>query len=188
MIFVGVLFDLTPILLVVLAVVVIVMLGGDIIGGAQHLQQAQDTSGFWKSTWNPFSGFYRAYHNIVGDAKIVGGVVGGGLVGIFLGPVIYTLGSWVSTFFAYIFFTIWFLFRGVFIWSFTSPSRLAITTTTLVIENIPVVDLLPGTTFMVWRHIKKSRTEDDKKHNENIASLNAVAGRSIPRYMKAQTV
>ncbi len=99
------------------------------------------------------------------------GAIGVALTGvgaIFIGPLIYETISFISTILAYLLFTFWFLFNGVNIWSFSKPKKVFLNLITIIVEEIPILDLLPGTTFMVWRHIKMSQTEDKIKNNKII--------------------
>jgi hypothetical protein len=74
--------------------------------------------------------------------------------------------SFIATFCAYIIFTIWFFTKGVNIWSFNSAERVGINMVSGLIEFIPILNLLPGITMMVWRHIKISQKEDQAKEAE----------------------
>jgi hypothetical protein len=45
----------------------------------------------------------------------------------------------------------------------------------MIVEEIPLLDLLPGTTIMVWRHVKMSQVEDKIKNNEiTISKLSRI--------------
>lgn len=86
--------------------------------------------------------------------------------------------SWVSSVLGYIFFTIWFFFKGVYIWSFDKSTKVLINIVTFLIEMFPGLDLLPGTTFMVWRHVKISQKQDkDKFAEQKRKQVRVIQGR-----------
>lgn len=99
-----------------------------------------------------------------------------------MSPLLYMFTSIISTSIAYILFTIWFFFKKVNMWSVSKMSRLFTTLVTLLIENIPLVDLLPGTTLMVWRHVKTTQAEDKMKQVTAKNSAQQSGSRRNVRY------
>ncbi len=186
MIAVGVFFDLVPIIAILAMMFVVFQLsGGFFINNAAN--NASLASKYCAEAKKPstggIAGWYHhwlaknaceTYTNFAKEHAVIGvgiATISGGLVAFFVGPIIYTAVSFISTFVAYTLFFFWFGFKGVNMWSFRNEKRILTNIGTFIIENIPVVDLLPGTTFMVWMHIKLSRNEDvvkTKEKNEKI--------------------
>ena len=161
----GVFFDLLPVILIFVAVGLVIMLLGDTGVTASHAVVAAELC---ESTpW--YYVFDKAGACIVKNAASVEVVVSlflGGATAIFLGPFIYTFGSFLSTILAYFFFTVWFYMKGVHMWTFTKGQRVLVNLCTVVVETIPLLNLLPGITFMVWRHVAISQAEDAIKDSE----------------------
>lgn len=179
MIFTAVVFDLIPIFVLVITVSGAFLLLSQAVDVADLANDVSKCS-WWKAT---------TWWGIMNCDEVVKVAAFGGTsitLGIVIGPLLYTAASFVSTFFAYLLFTVWFFFKGVNIWSFSEMKKIFTTITTLVIENIPLVDLLPGTTIMVWRQVKMTQTEDkieNKKRVEN--AQRALAPRRARRRQPA---
>lgn len=182
MIAVGIIFDLLPILSILIMVFVVFQLtGGTMIG--KSFQTASEAEKWCAELRDPNTGFWRtriaAFYCGNGSAHareqfsygIIGAVLSDSLVLFFLGPIIYTATSIISTFMAYLLFFFWFGFKRVNMWSFNNEKRILINFGTFIVENIPGLDLLPGTTFMVWVHIRLSRNEDEEKAKEGTANI-----------------
>jgi len=171
----GILFDLFPLLLVVgVAVFVMYSLGGmENVGkgtaniqAANELAQQENTTGSAEEALTGAGiGLIGAAQAGSGAAQAAVGILAGGATVFFIGPLIYVIGSFITSTIAYFFFTIWFFMKGVNIWSFGSVERMTVNVCTFVVEHVPILDLLPGITFMVWRHVEVSRIEDTLKEN-----------------------
>lgn len=175
MIAVGVIFDLLPILLLVGIIFwVIVSMGGS-MEDVKHLSKSIEVyTGANESNWFDRI-FDKAGALIVGGisgGSLAKGAVAGGLTAFFFGPFIYVVASFIASTLAYIFFTFWFLAKGVNIWAFGSFQRTLVNLSTIIVENVPIVDLFPGITVMVWRHITISRAEDKLKESELVHKVN----------------
>jgi hypothetical protein len=98
---------------------------------------------------------------------------GAGGIGILflLIPLVYTAVSFISTLLAYFVFTIWFFLKGVNMWSFTNAQRVGINLLSGIIEFLPLVNLLPAITVMVWRHVKISQVEDRIKEADQAKKI-----------------
>ncbi len=176
MIAVGVLFDLMPMLLIVITMLVVFQLtGGTMLGDAvkDYAQQKtlEEKSGLDYGKWGGW--IFKPSDYAKTRVYFVGAVGGTSavLTVLFLGPVIYTAGSFISTFMAYLLFFFWFGFKRVNMWSFKNEKRILTNVGTSVIEGIPGLNILPGITLMVWIHIKLSRNEDmedAKEKNEKM--------------------
>lgn len=100
-----------------------------------------------------------------------------GAAGLVLGPIIYTIGSFIATALAYIVFIIWFYMKGVNVLTFSSGERVLVNLMSVVIEYIPIVNLFPSITIGVWRHIKVSQVEDKIKDNELLSKASKAINR-----------
>lgn len=138
MIVVGILFDLLPFILILAAIgVVMYGLGGD----------AETVAG-------------AAQGSKLDMFKLGVSGAGGIATAILAGPLLYVIGSFITLVFGYFSFTIWFLFKGVNIWSFNSVQRVLVNAIAVAVESIPILNMLPGITLMVWRHVKVTQAED----------------------------
>ena len=163
----GVFFDLLPIILVLVVIFfVISQVGGGIVEEAASYAEAgqQIEEG---GVWNTVHGY--VWKVVAGSRVLV--QVGwkalvGGTAALFFGPFLYIIGSFIASTLAYFFFTFWFFMKGVNIWTFGSAQRVLVNVTSIIVEHIPGLDLLPGITFMVWRHVVISRAEDALKDSE----------------------
>ena len=180
MIAVGVLFDLMPMLLIAIMMLVTFNLFGSnwaVNDYIYHSNKASEWCAYSKA--HPYNIFAkeRCFHHTrraKNSTYYAGGILafqtgGAGLVGLFVGPIIYTAGSFISTFMAYLLFFFWFGFKRVNMWSFKNEKRILTNIGTSIIEGIPVLNLLPGITLMVWIHIKLSQNEDiENAKEENV--------------------
>ncbi len=91
-------------------------------------------------------------------------MIGGGFI---VGPMLYFIGSLLSIFLAFFVFLAWFGVRKVFVLS-PKPGRLVANLLTLIIECLPIFNILPGITFAVWRHVRISQKEDETKHRQQM--------------------
>jgi hypothetical protein len=189
MIFAGIVFDLIPLgLVVIMMMFIFAAINGSGIG--ENLSEiAEDTAKLNKAPADSGGGYgadidLGSVHNPIPaiNVGINAGIIffktgGAGIAavagGIIAGPIIYTIGSFVATICGYLFFTFWFLFKGVNIWSFSSTKRVIWNGITGFIETVPILNMLPGTTLMVWKHISITNAEDMLKHNE---AMKKVAG------------
>jgi len=168
----GVFFDLLPIILLIIAGYFVVSSLGmgnysEDVGNLANADQAIEAGGFW----NTFAGYAikgTAYTRIGGRATkdVVKIVFFGGASAFLFGPFIYMIGSLVASTLAYFVFIIWFYIKGVNILTFSSAQRVLVNIGSIIVEHIPGLDLLPGITFMVWRHVVISRAEDALKDSE----------------------
>ena len=167
---VGVFFDLFP--LIVLAVAAYLLFQAFSSWAVEdyvyHSGKAADWCAY--SVTHPYNliAKERCFHHKTrarNSLYYAGGIfaITGGTASVFVGPIIYTAASFLSTITAYLCFTFWFLSKRVYMWSFSKPERVFVNMVTLVIENVPLLDILPGTTLMVWRHVKISQMEDKNK-------------------------
>lgn len=181
MIGVAILFDLLPLMLLIVVVVFMMYsatgnMAEDLSNIAKANQAAQNGTahGFWG--WLAVKTIYG-----IGGARVAvkagAALFAGGLGAIILGPIVYTIGSFFASTFAYIIFTVWFFVKGVNIWSFSSTERVLVNMSAIIVENIPLLDLLPGITFMAWRHVKISRAEDTIKDSELLNKASKVASK-----------
>ena len=168
----GVFFDLLPIiLLVVVGFFVISSLGmGNYSEDVTNLSKADkaiEEGGFWNTVagWGIKGTAYTRIGGRAAKDTVKIALFGGGSALIF-GPPLYMIGSFVASILAYLFFTIWFFIKGVNIWTFGSAQRVLVNMGSIIVEHIPGLDLLPGITFMVWRHVVISRAEDTLKDSE----------------------
>lgn len=150
----AVFFDLFPTILIFLAIAISIYS----LGGVGVLEDIADSFGgnVIDDWWNRSQVVYKtgAY-----SATAI-------LELIFIGPLIYTIGSFVATIFAFLVFIPWFYLKGVNMLSFSKSSRILANGLSALIESVPVLNLLPGITFMVWRHIKITQMEDKIKNFE----------------------
>jgi len=177
MIAVGIFFDLLPFLSVLL-MLIFVMMGVATLIGLDSIKSCASVSEKW---WRIGDGIRCGW--MLGKVFVTGAATIGSLV--IMGSTLYSIVSWISTAIAYTLFTVWFWVKGVRIWSFSRASRILVNMMTIIIEMIPLLDLLPGTTVMVWRHVKVSQTEDKAKHKALVKkSLRVVRGggrRALPK-------
>lgn len=68
---------------------------------------------------------------------------------------------------AYASFTLWFALNGIHI--FKKPRGVAVTVTTMILEAIPFIKMLPGLSFWVWRIIVISRVKEKTPQKKNFA-------------------
>lgn len=178
MIGIGLLFDLLPILIIL----VLFMVGIYFIVTTSGLTELADVAttisdpdaGFWEKTAAKTKGAWIGFR--VGFETILATAFG---VFFFL-PLLYTLTSFMSVFIGYLLFTFWFMFRGVYIWSFSNPKKILVTLTTAILETIPLVNLLPGITIMVWRHVKYTQMEDALQNKETVVKTARMIQRVAP--------
>lgn len=164
MVAVAILIDLLPLIFILLAVgLVVYVLAGDV--GQDMLDSVGGN--YVDDRWNRLQILWKA-----GRAG-----AGGLMLLVFVGPLLYTVASFLSIFFGYLLFTFWFMFKGVNMWSFRSMQRVIVNLTAAVVELIPLVNLLPGISLMVWRHVKLSQMEDRVKNEENIHSISKQLAR-----------
>lgn len=174
MILVGVFFDLIPVLMVALAILLVAY------GLTETYSTLIDASVAAKTNCTKWELLYKpVYCGVVGLVRYANLGVQVGIVvvssvgaGVFVGPALYVFGSYLSVFTAYLFFTLWFLFKGVNIWSFSNTKRVLVNISSMVVENVPGLNLLPGITVMVWRHVKMSQMED---RVENASALQSAS-------------
>ena len=135
------------------------------VADAQKL--CQDAGGWWDITGHVGC--------MIGKTKVaikaIGALTSGGFTAVFIGPLLYMVGSLISSVMYLMVFSLWFAFYGVHIWSFTKAKKLFINLITLVVESIPGPDMLPTITIMVFTHIKVSRAEDRVAHIEAQAKM-----------------
>ncbi len=144
MVTVGVLFDLFPFLLILIAIIIVFSIaGGD-------LETVADA----------------AKGETIAKVKVARSIGSAGVAGFFIAPIIYVAGSYIGLFLGYIFFTFWFMFKGVYMWSFSNSKRVIVNIISIAVESIPLLNLLPGITLMVLRHVKISQAEDKLKETE----------------------
>lgn len=174
MILVGAFFDLIPILLVIGAIGLTVYGMGATFGGTVKSIQNADDACSWSNLMLPF-GVHKclAYKGSAG-AKVALSLASGIGVGIFIGPTLYVFGSYLSSITAYIFLSLWFLLKGVNIWSFSNTKKVITNVSSIIVENIPVLNLLPGITLMVWRHVKISQMEDHAENSEGVQKISRI--------------
>lgn len=159
MVLIAIFFDLLPIIFIFISIALIAYalsdgIGEDIVDLAQ--------SGNFITEWKNKAEI---------AAQAAAGATASLAVLIFLGPALYTIGSFISVFFGYIFFTVWFFMKGVNIWSFDSTERVGVNLLAGIIELIPMINILPGITVMVWRHVKISQKEDRVKNTEQAKKI-----------------
>jgi len=109
-------------------------------------------------------------------------IIGGGFM---LGPILYVVGSLFSVFTAFLVFLAWFGLKGTFILAPTG-NRIAANLITMVVESLPLVNTLPGITLAVWRHVRISQKEDEKKHKEQRAKQVDYMNRQSRRFTKTR--
>jgi hypothetical protein len=185
MVAIAVFFDLLPIIAlgVMLYILFQAVVTGDVGSALEHYSAAERAAErSFEADDSTLSGVLEeifihdnvnAYHKLAATyygAKVIIGASGASVIAFFIGPLIYEIVSFSSTIVAYLLFTLWFLFKKVNIWSFTKPKKVFLNLITMIVEEIPILDLLPGTTIMVWRHVKMSQVEDTIKNNKIIAS------------------
>jgi len=200
MTFVGLIFDLLPLIGILLVIVFSIqtIANGNwaVSDYVYHSQKADEWCGKKADSWSIVNWERCLHHSRRRDNSLVyaGGMIAAFGIGgaVLMGPAIYVAVSFISSILAYCLFTIWFASRKINIWSFSKPGKLLTTLMTLVMENITLIDLLPGTTILVWRHVKVSRIEDrvsNKEAQSRLATKEARASRRyVPRYRKAQAV
>lgn len=187
MIGIGLLFDLLPVLILLVVFVTgiyfIVTTSGltelaDDIAAVSDSELRNSDAGNWEKVIRPISGWW----GIGKAAATVGlGTILGTVVGVFfILPMLYTITSFMSVFVGYLFFTFWFMFNGVYIWSFSKPKKILVTLTTAFLETIPLVNLLPGITVMVWRHVKYTQMEDALENKETVAKTARMIQKVAP--------
>jgi len=165
MVGIALIFDLIPILLIVIAIVLVFYAFSSGIG--EDVQDLANSNNILTRTKNKTE---------IATQAVVGGTATFA-TGIFLGPILYTIGSFLSVSIGYSLFTLWFYFKGVSIWSFSKPKRALTTALSMAVESIPILNLLPGMTFMVWRHVKLTQIEDHIAHTEKMAGVMSQVGK-----------
>jgi hypothetical protein len=173
MIAVAILFDFIPLIMIIAAIgVSAYFVGGFNTAEEVANSRAGDAAIQQGGFWNTVGGYaVKGVAGTIGTAKVTKAVVAGGVVGIFIGPIIYTVGSYLSIIFGYLIFTFWFLFKGVNMWSFNSMQKVLVNLSAFIVELVPGVNILPGISIMVWRHVKLSQLEDREKNRERAHSI-----------------
>ncbi len=187
MIGIGLLFDLLPIL--VLGVIFLIgiyfimttpglsNLANDYAAISDSEMRNSDKT-IWEKVWLPTKGMWN-----IGKTTVTGGLkalLATAFGVFFILPLLYTITSFLSLFIGYLFFTFWFMFKGVYIWSFSKPKKILVTLTTAFLETIPFVNLLPGITIMVWRHVKYTQMEDAIQNKETLAKTARMIKKVAP--------
>jgi len=182
MVAVAFLFDLIPIILLCLVFYFIL----DALGGFNTLTDAFDTGECKELTVDMGAtgldlgrDTITVCENETAFAKVkllfaLSGAISGT---VFTGPLVYSVGSFMATFFGYMCFTIWFAINKVNMWSFSKTGRVFANAFSALIELVPLLNLLPGITFMAWRHVKITQAEDELKNRESLKnSLRVIKG------------
>ena len=147
MVAVAFLFDLAPLLIIILAV----FMTFTIIGASSCGQLAADMAGAgtMKRAWIAFT-------NPIDFTACLAGGFSALAVGLFGGPALYGIGSIVVWIFAVMTFGLWFGMRGV---NPFNPWMLV----SMLLEGIPLVNVLPGISMGVRRVVRASQKEDELK-------------------------
>lgn len=161
MLAVAVFFDAAPLLAVFSLMALTYSAISGVGGGAC---QVAETTSIWM---NPFMKL-----GAQGACKTVqfAAFLGAGMAGVMVGPLLYAMVSLAVSILTVLIFSFWFLMHRVNMWAFKT-NRIAVNLISIIVELIPGLDLLPGTTFMVWRHIKISEAEDKKKAEAGAAQM-----------------
>lgn len=181
MILVGIFFDLLPVLLVFYLILIATYGVGSAFGDL--LSSAANAADICKSVggkWDLWGGArcLGAKMEVYTAALLASGagLGAGAAAGFFIAPTLYVFGSYAASITAFLFFTLWFLFRGVYIWSFGNSKKVVVNLFSVVVENIPLVNLLPGISLMVWRHVRIAQMEDKKKNEKNLQGFGRTMG------------
>lgn len=161
---VAFIFDLLPILVLIVAAVFLLLGLGDI----SSCIQASSASYFSLTKYT--SGAACAYSLATGAA--------GAVALLFIGPAVYAFLQVLMSFLGLLVFWGWFAFLGVNIWSF-KKGRMLTSALAGVIELIPFLGILPGTTLLVLRHIMITRTEDKLRAVAKHAEMLNIGRRRI---------
>lgn len=162
------LFDFFPIIVLVIAIVIIFTQ----IGGA-------------------CAGVKGAFGGLVGIAMkstkcgvSLLAAAGGSVAMMYVGPAIYAGLAYASKAIAFGMFFLWFWFLGWNMWAFKAKN-LTINMTAFVIESLPIIELIPAITIMVWRHITLSRAAD-KAQAEAAAAKRAAAAAAAAQRLRVR--
>ena len=171
---VAVMFDILPLILVLLMTVFVYHLvasSADFVPfqdfDAVAKEVRQGTPWYLKG-WTYAGSFYvtqslqRDWTR--GGIKAGAGVAAGASIPI-LGPVVYIVGSLVATTMSFVVFLLWFGAKRVFVLALT-PRRVGANMAALIIKAIPLLNILPGITLAVVMHIRQTRAEDRERHKK----------------------
>jgi hypothetical protein len=171
MVFVAVFFDFLALLTVLLTIMLMIYYVGSNFGYEMGLvnEVTEEVSSDFPMTMEGAGGVASklAVAGVSATAKAALGI--GSL--FFIIPIFYTVISLLSTLLAYFVFTIWFLLKGVNMWSFDNGQRVGINLVSGIIELVPILNILPAITVMVWRHVKISQKEDQVKEADQAQKI-----------------
>lgn len=124
--------------------------------------------------------FFYSIANVGWVEKVGFLLLGATALGSFLllSPLLFFLFTYINVAIAYILFFAWFFLNGINIFSLEKPKKMFVTSSSLVFEAIPILNLLPGITAMVFLNIRMARREDDEAHKAILASIEKNVRRS----------
>jgi hypothetical protein len=107
---------------------------------------------------NVETAWWNAYAHLKEAAKSFGNMATGAFTAaagiLILAPATYFLASLLVPVFAFLLFLFWFLMKRVNPFSITGALF-------MMLETLPMVNLLPAITLVVWRRVRASRREDE---------------------------
>ena len=170
MLAVGILFDLLPLFLIIGTSVFVFKLLGDASAKAASNVAACFNPATLTDLWNCAM---FASSPVTELSKIALASGAAAFTAVTLGPIMYAIGSFTSTLLALFVFLVWFLVKRVNPFSPTAK-RMLTNLLTMIVESIPLLNILPGITFAVSRHIRISRMEDEERHREKPVGRSAA--------------
>lgn len=172
MLTVAVLFDLLPLLAV---------LGAGGLMFSMVDSSGQDACAVSKALeGSAFAAGVKLGADVLCKGNTAVGVAAAGGVMFVVGPFLYVGISVFISIVTVLVYSFWFALHHVNMWAFRSK-RLTTNLVAAIVENVPLLNLLPGTTFMVWRHIKISDMEDAARTQAAASQPAAVGRRALTR-------
>lgn len=185
MVFVGLLFDMLPLLLIIVVMAFIFSgLNNSVTEAAcddNAITRFLNTPVWdWGEKGDVMTVCEGATLASAGVAFIGGGII--------MGPALYAIGSIISVFLAFVVFLMWFGSKGVFVLSLSS-GRIMINMFTFVVESVPVLNIIPTITFATWRHVHITQKKDEKRvraYKTNLQAQQKLANRQQARRIEAE--